>query len=257
MPEQTVRHQLSSQQVASYRENGFLVIDDFLDAAEVERLREILARYISDRGVPADDRQRRHDVHHVNVSRTDERLRAFSLDPGPCGLACQLGDVDAVRLYDDRAVIKPAWGEPTGWHIEAASLAFTHPGATTFWFALADTGLRNGCPYYIAGSHEARLATRGNSRLDGLRVLNPDWEPLEPVPCEVSAGALIVHSVHTARASSMNITPWQCPSYSITWMPDGATFNGMPDGLPDEVLATLQVGARLDLDHLFPVAHRR
>jgi phytanoyl-CoA hydroxylase len=117
--------------------------------------------------------------------------------------------------------------------------------------------LRNGCLYYIAGNQKLSLATRGNGRLDGLRLLNPDWESQDPLSCEVRAGALIVDTVHTARASSVNITPWQHPAYAITWMPDRPTFNGTPDGLPGDVFATLRVGAPLDLDDLFPVAYRR
>jgi phytanoyl-CoA hydroxylase len=254
----TIRKQPGEDQIDSYRENGFLVVEGFLDRAEVTHLRDIVARAVAARGAPEGKRAgnpaRRLDEEHADLWRTDVRLRGFCLDPSLGRIACELGDVEAVRLWQDRAVTKPAWGEPTGWRTDAPAFPFTHPAACTFSFALADTDLRDGCPYFVAGSHLLRVRTKGNGRLDGLRLLDPAWEQAEPVPCPVREGALVVHNADTAHGSSMNITPRPRPWYSITWMPAGSTFNGTPGGLPDECLAVLKVGDPLELDHLFPVA---
>lgn len=256
-----MRGELSPEQAGSYRANGFLVIEGFLDDEEVQSLREAIDAGVAALGrdgrARSDDRRRRVDERHVNLWRTEERLRRFCLDPRLGRLAGELAGVDGVRLWHDQVLTKPAWGDPTGWHMDTPTLPFTHPGTCAFWFALVDTDLRNGCPYYLAGSHKLRMGTQGNSRLDGIRLLNPDWELEEPVPCCVRAGALVVHNGDIAHASSMNITPWPRPAYSTTWMPVGSTFNGARDGLPDEVPLGLRVGDPLDFDELFPVAHAR
>ena len=232
-----MQSQLSPEQIDTYRENGFLAIEGFLDRAEVERLREILATagLPDDAAARPDDRRRRLDTQRMDVWRTDERVRAFCLDPRLGEMACALEGLDGVRLWHDRVEVKPAWGDPTGWHMDTPSLPFTSPGTCTFWCALIDTNLRNGCLYFVAGSHRRRIRTNGSPRLDGLRLLHPEWEFVEPVPCPVRAGALVVHNGDTAQAASMNITPRPRPAYALTWMPAGATFDDAASADPADL----------------------
>lgn len=288
-----MRNELSRGQIEFYQDNGFVVIDDFLDGAEVDHLRQILTEAVAARGEAVlpkdyyaektaaphrpvsemrsnDDRRQllsafykrrpswvRMLAQTMNLWQTDERVRQFSLDPRLGRIACELGDVDGVRLWHDQTLIKPPWGDATGWHLDTPAFSFTHPGTSTFWIALVDTDLRNGCMHYIAGSHKLRLMTTGNWRLDGLRLLNPDWEFADPVPCPVRAGGLIVHHGWVAHGAGANITPSPRPALSITWLPQGATFNGVQNILPDEVYAGLRVGDPLEFDDLNPVVYRR
>jgi len=284
-----MRNGLSTEQIDSYRENGFLVIEDFLDPAEVDHLREILTSAVETRGearvpgeqaaVPAsaaalgdkpEDRRRLLDAfrkhrpgwtrvldQHINLWQTDERVREFTLDPRLGRVACELAEIDGVRIWHDQTMIKPAWGEPTGWHTDTPAFSFTHPGASTFWFALIDSDLRNGCMQYLPGSHKLRTSAKGNMRIDGLRLLNPEWEFAWPVACPVRAGAMIVHSGDTAHGAGANMTPVARPAFAISWMPDGATFNGTPNILPSEILATLKVGDPIESDDFCPVVYRR
>jgi phytanoyl-CoA hydroxylase len=289
-----MRSELSRAQIESYRENGFLVIDDFLDHTEVDHLRSILFAAVEARGdarMPGEfaagggdaqpsparrpaaspaDRRRLLDAfakhrpawtrvlsQHVNLWQTDEQVKKFSLDPALGRVACELGDLAGVRMWHDQTMIKPAWGEPTGWHMDTPAFSFTHPGACTFWFALVDADLRNGCMHYLAGSHKLRAGTKGNMRLDGLMLLNPGWELAEPVPCPVRAGAMIVHNGDTAHAAGANMTPAPRPAFAISWMPDGATFNGTPNVLPSEILSELKVGDPLNFDDQCPVVYSR
>lgn len=289
-----MRSELNTAQIDSYRENGFLVISDFLDGAEVEHLRTILADAVQARGHarvpsemvvqpvgapqpageagaharPPDDRRRLLDAfskhrrawtrvlsQHINLWQTDDKVREFSLDPRLGRTASQLGGVGGIRMWHDQTMIKPPWGEPTGWHMDTPFFSFTHPGASTFWFALADADLRNGCMHYIAGSHKLRVGKKGNMQLDGLPLLNPEWEFADPVACPVRAGAMIVHNGDTAHAAGANMTPAPRPAFAISWMPAGATFNGTPNILPSEVLATLEVGDALDIQSQCPLVY--
>jgi phytanoyl-CoA hydroxylase len=288
-----MRSELSTDQIEFYRENGYVVIEDFLDTGETEHLRRILTEAVAARGEAVlpkdyfadqtgaehravsgmrsnDDRRQllsafykrrpswvRMLAQTMNLWQTDERVRQFSLDPRLGRVACELGDLDGVRLWHDQTLVKPPWGDPTGWHLDTPAFAFTHPGTSTFWIALVDTDLRNGCMHYVPGSHKLRLMTTGNWRLDGLRLLNPEWEFVDPVPCPARAGTLVVHNGFTAHGAGANMTPAPRPALSITWLPFGATFNGVQNILPDETYADLQVGDPLEFDTLNPVVYRR
>jgi len=290
--EVTMRDGLSSAQIESYREDGFVVIEDCLDDHEARHLRETVGGAVAARGdalTPQDFHAQREQARHravsslqvadrqqlliafskrrpswlrvlsqhMNLWQTDDALREFCLDPRLGRMACELGGLDGVRLWHDQTMHKPAWGEPTGWHFDTPTFSFSHPWTSTFWFALVDTDLRNGCMHYIRGSHKLQLRTKGNWRLDGLRLLNPEWDAADPVPCPVRAGALIVHNGDAAHGAGANMTPRSRPAYTMTWMPVGSTFNGTPNILPDEILATIAVGDPLEYDDLFPAVYRR
>lgn len=286
--------ELTDEQITSYREHGFLVINDFLDQSELRWLRQVLAEAVAARGdartpgdlvaqaastsdlafhvgdKPARDGRRLLDAfgkhrrawvrvlsQHINLWQTDERVRRFSLDRRLGRIATVLEDLDGVRMWHDQTMIKPAWGEPTGWHTDTPAFSFTHPGASTFWFALVDADLRNGCMHYLPGSHHLRTTEKGNMRIDGLRLLHPGWELAEPVPCPVRAGAMIAHNGHTAHAAGANMTPRDRQAFAISWLPFGATFNGTPNVLPPEVLSTIKPGDPLEFDDANPVVYRR
>jgi phytanoyl-CoA hydroxylase len=218
--------ELTDEQIESYQKNGFLVIENFLDSNEVDRLHANVAAAAEARG----------DARMANETKvtTGGGLR--------------------VSQPEDR---KRPWGEPTGWHMDTPAFSFTHSAASTFWFALVDCDLSNGCMHYIPGSHKSRMRTKGSMRIDSLGQLNPKWATAEPVACPVRAGAMIVHNGDTAHASCANMTPRPRPAFAISWMPCGSTFNGTPNILPTEVLATIKVGDRIDFDEYFPVVYSR
>jgi len=280
--------ELTDEQIESYQKNGFLVIENFLDSNEVDRLHANVAAAAEARGdarmanetkvttggglrvSQPEDRKRLLDAfrkhrpswtrvlsQHVNLWQTDEQVRKFSLDPRLGRIAAELGRVDGVRLWHDQTMFKPPWGEPTGWHMDTPAFSFTHSAASTFWFALVDCDLSNGCMHYIPGSHKSRMRTKGSMRIDSLGQLNPKWATAEPAACPVRAGAMIVHNGDTAHASCANMTPRLRPAFAISWMPCGSTFNGTPNILPTEVLATIKVGDPIDFDEYFPVVYSR
>jgi phytanoyl-CoA hydroxylase len=282
-----LRDELSEEQIRSYRRNGFLVIEDFLNAGTVDWLRTVLSEAVVGRGgarlpgearrstttttgAGSDDRRRLLDAlgkhrpkalkvlsQHVNLWQDDERVRLFCLDPRLGRLACRLAGIGGVRIWHDQTMVKPAWGAPTGWHTDNPVFSFTHPGASTFWFALGDADLRNGCLHYLPGSHHDRVEAKGDlGRLDGLRLLKPEWEHADPVPCPVRAGALIVHSGDTAHAAGANMTPFARSAFTISWQPEGARFNGTANILPEEILAALRPGDPLDFDEWNPLVYR-
>ncbi len=79
---------------------------------------------------------------------------------------------------------------------------------------------------------------------------------MEPVAVPMKAGAASFHSGMTAHGAGANMTPGRRRAMTCGYMPDGATFNGNPNVLPPEYIATLSVGDVLDNDELNPLLWR-
>ena len=110
--------QLTDKQIHFYRENGFLVIDDFLAGTELASWRkavdEAVVHHLS-----------REDTHHnqrgegnyykyvfvqcVNLWKTSEQIKSLVLDSRLGKLATDLAGTSGVRLYHDHAMVKLPW----------------------------------------------------------------------------------------------------------------------------------------------------
>ena len=53
------------------------------------------------------------------------------------------------------------------------------------------------------------------------------------------------------------MTPGRRRAMTVGYMPDGSTFNGTPNILSPDYLATLQVGALLDSESQNPLVYRQ
>lgn len=74
--------------------------------------------------------------------------------------------------------------------------------------------------------------------------------PMKAGSCSFHNG-LIIHGAHT------NMTPGLRRAMTCAFVPDGSTFNGISNLLPEEELAHLQVGDLLDNDAVNPLIFKR
>ena len=49
---------------------------------------------------------------------------------------------------------KEAWANPTSWHVDVPYWSFNSLSAVSFWLALDDADLGNGCLHFMPGSHK-------------------------------------------------------------------------------------------------------
>lgn len=49
---------------------------------------------------------------------------------------------------------KEAWANPTSWHVDVPYWSFNSLSAVSFWLALDDADLSNGCLHFLPGSHK-------------------------------------------------------------------------------------------------------
>jgi ectoine hydroxylase-related dioxygenase (phytanoyl-CoA dioxygenase family) len=271
-PNSNMKSDLSQQQIKSYRENGFVVIEDFLDAAELKEWREAVDEAVGLRGdqiVPGgniDHLKRPKTVYYdkvfkqrVNLWQTDERVKRLMLDERLGKLATDLAGVDGIRIWHDQALIKQPWGNPTSWHLDTPYWSFDSPDALSIWVALDDATLENGCLFFLPGTHKsARFQNVGiGENMGDLFNVYPEWRALKAVAAPMRAGSCSFHNGLTAHAAHANMTPGLRRAMTCAYMPDGCVYNGKQNILTKEQIARLRVGDPLSDNAQNPLIYCR
>ncbi len=132
-----------------------------------------------------------HALHDL-----DPVFDAFSHGPALTALAAELG-LAQTQVWQSMLICKqPGIGGAVRWH-QDATYFFTDPiSVTTFWFALEDADVDNGCLWVEPGGHRGPLRERfvREGRQTRLLTLDdtpwPDTGRSTPLPC--AAGTLVV-----------------------------------------------------------------
>ena len=258
--------QVTSDQIEFYRENGFLIIDDFLKGAELSLWQDAVDEAVA-QFMKRDDmyhNQRGGDSYYgnvfvqcVNLWKTSEQVKQLILDPELGRLAADLAGTSGVRLYHDHAMVKQPWANPTNFHVDNPYDPFYSHQAIMFWVALDDTTVQNGCLYFLPGTHKTSGFEVGGSLGEvGIGELfreYPQWAEIEPYAAEMKAGAGVFISGMVAHAAGPNMTIHPRRAFAMLFMPEDATFNGKKSALPDEVFAKLKAGDVLADDEHLPL----
>jgi phytanoyl-CoA hydroxylase len=246
-----MRTELTSDEMESYHRNGFLVIPDFLDADEVDELESALEEVLAQRNHPGFSNPANGLFHHMNPFQDSPRVRKFSTDPRLARVTEQLEGISEIRLYQDMVAVKPAWGGPTGFHMDVPRISFTADHAVSFWFPLVDVTIDNAPLYYLPGVHKEKRADFHDTYAMGeLHRVDPSWANLQPVAALVPRGGVVCHEGYAPHGTNGNMSPKPRPAFVITHMPADATFDGTPNLVqPGE----MPIGAPLDDDARFPI----
>lgn len=260
-----MRTRITEQEVADYRRDGFLLMPEFLSREELEEWRTVTERGVQTRlergdelsNEATDDYYKKVFKQVSGLIRVDERMAQLLLDPQLGDIAAQLTGVERMRLWNDQALFKPPWGNPTAWHLDAPYWSFDDRRALTIWIALDDATLENGCLWYLPGTHErARFdAFELGSNLGGIFDAYPEWREVESVPAVLPAGGAVWHNGLIAHGAGANMTAHGRRAMTCAYMPDGVTYNGKRDDFvfTEEQAAAMKVGEPLADDRLNPL----
>ncbi|MCY3991794.1 MAG: phytanoyl-CoA dioxygenase family protein [Caldilineaceae bacterium] len=261
---------LTQDQIDSYRQNGFVVLHDFLTPEELETWRQAVDGAVRQRGkqkmfnkeVDEDQEETYYDfvfVQRINLWQDSLDVRRLILDPRLGRMASDLAGVEGVRIWHDQALIKQPWANPTGWHLDNPYWSYSSRKTLSLWVALDDATLQNGCLYFLPGSH--KTATYDNAGIgenigDIFRVY-PQWQDIMAAPAEMKAGSASFHNGLIAHGAGANMTPGWRRAMTCGFMPDGCTFNGKQNILNDEQFASYEIGDLLDDDRQNPLIFHR
>ena len=258
--------QLNSNQIEFYRENGFLIIDEFLFGSELTSWQDAVDRAVSQH-LRCDDlyhNQKGEDNYYknvfvqcVNLWKTNELVRELILNQDLGKMASDLAGISGVRLYHDHAMIKQPWANPTNFHVDNPYDPFYSHHAIMFWIALDDVTVQNGCLYFLPGTHKSCTfevgGILGETGIGELFREYPEWAEIEPYTAEMKAGAGVFINGLTAHAAGSNMTTQPRRAFAMLFMPEDAKFNGKKSALPDEVYSKLNTGDLLADDEHLPL----
>jgi len=266
--------ELSHQQIQSYQDNGFIVIENFLSPDELGSWRTAVTNAVEERAgikIPgkniktgeADGINEDSDYFAkvfdqlLNLWQTSEVIRQIMLDERLGKMTAQLSGADGMRIWHDQALIKRPWANPTAWHLDTPFWSFSDRRAISIWVAVDDATLENGCLFFIPGSHKLTRfdkITIGRN-MDGIFDVYPQLKNSRPVAAPMKAGSCSFHNGLTVHGANANMTPGFRRAMTCAYMPDGNRFNGEPNILPDAYLHSLKIGDLLDNNDQNPLIY--
>ncbi len=259
--------EVSAEQIERYRQQGYLVVEGFLDAAELEHWRQVTAEAVRLRLASATlQNQTDPDTFYAQVFTQCLNLRelhpdmaALIYDARLARVAGLLAGVAGFRLWHDQALIKPPYGNHTGFHFDDPYWSFYSRDAVNVWVALDDATLANGCLWYLPGTQ--REATFElvpiAENLGDIFKAYPQWKKIAAVPAPCPAGSVIFHNALVAHGAGVNMTPHPRRAMTLAYMPDGSTFNGQQSLLPEAYFKSLALGDVLNNDQINRLVYRR
>src|ERR1700712_2203321 len=256
-----MKSELTLEQIDSYRDNGFILIENFLDGAELENWRDSVDEALRERDgqkmpgkavkVGEDDGINKEADYFKNVFdqllnlwQTNDKVKELMFDKRIGKMAADLSGVDGIRIWHDQALIKRPWANPTSWHLDTPFWSFSDRRALSIWVALDNVTLENGCMFFIPGSQKE---TTFDSPFIGKNMNDifnsyPQFKSSKSVPAVMKAGSCSFHNGLTIHGANPNMTAGFRRAMTCAYMPDGNVFNGQPNILPDTYLKQIHVG---------------
>ncbi len=210
---------ISERDVELYRERGYVVVPDLLDAPTLSAARQVIAEFIERaRGVtghteiydlepshrPDAPRVRRIKTPHLHhelfrrIMRTPRMIEILKQLLGP-----------GVRLHGSKLNMKaPHYGSPVEWHQDWAFYPHTNDDVLAVGMMLDDCALENGPLMVMPGTHKGPVY---DHHADGYfcGAIDPtacDLDFSRAVPLTGRAGTMSFHHVRLVHGSAQNVS---------------------------------------------------
>jgi ectoine hydroxylase-related dioxygenase (phytanoyl-CoA dioxygenase family) len=205
-----------------FEADGFLILDKFIDAETVERLRarvEPLFKGEFETGLYPDEwnwqegRDRPDRTRQIcNGWKSDRTVASVVLSEQVGRCVAELSGWDGARICQDNVIWKPAGAKALGYHQDDSySKWFTPSHMVTCWIALDDTTAAGGTIEYARGSHKWGVSPpieKFHAPEDYQKEFRTAAEragvKADIVPIEVPAGGCAFHHGGTWHGSDMN-----------------------------------------------------
>lgn len=206
---------LSQEEISFYHENGYLVVEDVLSAAELAALQRVTDEFVErSREITQHD-----DVFDLEPNHSAERPRLRRIKnpiaqhevydqtlrhPGILDRVEQLIGPGVRRQNTKLNMKEPDHGSAVEWHQDWAFYPHTNDDVLAVGVCIDDMTEENGCMLMAPGSHRGALYSHHENGVFVGAVSDPDFEPGETAKCLVRAGGITIHHARTLHASTPN-----------------------------------------------------
>jgi ectoine hydroxylase-related dioxygenase (phytanoyl-CoA dioxygenase family) len=241
---------ITAKQVENYRENGYIVVENVLDPATLDRARGVIAGIVAKAAGVAThnevyDLEPTHspDLPRVRRIKTPHKWHPIFWEMVKSPKVAEILKAllgPNVRLHGSKINLKsPEYGSPVEWHQDWAFYPHTNDDLLAIGVMLDDVEMENGPMLVMPGTHRVNkvwdhhLDGRFCGAMDPTRT--PDLDYSKAVACTGSAGSCSFHHVRLVHGSgqntstkSRNLLLYECAA-ADAWPITALNFGGIDD----------------------------
>lgn len=227
------------EQLAFFKENGYVRFDNVLNDGEVAVLRDAmdnlrnerkgLMRDLAAEGAEANPEKRERILQMLNLWENSPAVHAYVFGGRTARMAKRLTGSPTIRLYHDQALIKePGPSAASPWHQDQPYWPSKEPGMISCWMALDNVTIERGCMQFIPGSHKwgefPPIEFSGDGPALQEYLTDEQRKQWNPVPVELEAGSCTFHHGLTFHYTNPNTTDQVRRALVIIFIPEGITY---------------------------------
>ena len=215
---------LTDAQIQFFVENGYLVVPNLIDTAEVEELRQDTVRiarghYPCASIPPVDEAQSDdavlrtilciHQPHYISPV-----MQRYVQHPKICGILSQITAAHlpywdgSVKCMQSMLFVKPPEFQGQAWHQDEIYIPTRDRSLIGAWIALDDATIANGCLWVVPGSHRPGYlypqCAHDNADEFDFAPESFGFDEAAAVPVEVPTGSLVFFNGYLLHRSHRN-----------------------------------------------------
>jgi len=152
-------YQLTNEQIAFYQQYRYIKLKHVFDEATISFFNDAISKRVDIMNKeikPLEERSTygKAFLQLFNLWKEDEVVKEFIFSKRLAQIACDLMQVNGVRIYHDQALFKEGGGGITPWHADQYYWPLETDKTVTAWIPLQETPLELGPLEFSAGSHQ-------------------------------------------------------------------------------------------------------
>jgi ectoine hydroxylase-related dioxygenase (phytanoyl-CoA dioxygenase family) len=214
---------LAPEQVARYREQGFIKLKEVLSAETLAQYRGRFAELVAERAKSLPPLATRGTYGKafqqiMNLWTVDEVAREFVFSKRLARIATELMGTRGVRMYHDQALYKEPGGGFTPWHADQSYWPLATHHCTTAWIPFQAVPVEMGPLQFAVGSHRADFGRGLFISDDSERIIARTLKDLPKVDSAFDLGEVSFHSGWTFHRAGGNATTRMREVMTIIYM---------------------------------------